>query len=241
MTRFVLKRLLMLVPLFFGITIVTFLVTELAPGDPTDALGELNPKMTVEVKHRLKERFGLDAPLGDRYVRWLRGAVRMDFGYSFKDGERVTAKILKRIPVTLGINLAALVLILTVAIPLGVRSAVREGTRFDRWVTVGVLAGFAMPSFWLALILMDFFGVRLGWLPVSGMASLDHELMSRPVRMWDTARHLILPVTVSALGGFAGISRFMRASMIEVLHEEYILTAVSKGLGEQTIFYKHAL
>lgn len=238
---YLIRRLLGLIPLFFGITLITFFVTQLAPGDPADLQAQMNPKMSVEAKQKLLERYGLDQPVWKRYAGWVGGIVRLEFGDSFRDGEKAIVKIAKRIPVTILISALSLFLIFLIAIPLGVLGAVRENSWIDHAIALFTFIGFAMPTFWLALLLMSLFGVTLHWLPVSGLVSLDHEYMTVPAKIIDTARHLILPVLVSALTGFAGVSRFMRTSMLEVLRQEYIKTAWSKGLTARDVYFRHAL
>ena len=240
MGPFLLRRILTLIPVFFGITLITFFVTELAPGDPVDLQMQLNPKISLEAKAKLLERYGLDRPIWERYARWTKGLLLLDFGRSFKDGEKVVVKIAKRIPVTLLISVLSLVLILSIAIPLGVFGAVKENSWLDHLITLFVFIGFSMPTFWLALLLMSYFGVQLHVLPVSGLTSLDYEYLGPLEKLFDLTRHLILPVAVSALSGFAGVSRYMRTSMLEVLHQDYMKTAWSKGLKDSTVLYKHA-
>ena len=165
----------------------------------------------------------------------------MDFGKSFVDGRPVIKKIMERMPVTILINFLAIVVILSLAIPIGIKSAVKRGSFFDRSTTLFVFTGFAIPSFWLALILMSFFGVRLGWFPVSGITSLNFENFSIFRKILDVAHHLVLPVLVASIGGLAGFSRYMRQSMINVMDEDYIRTARAKGLPEKSVIYKHGL
>ncbi len=150
-------------------------------------------------------------------------------------------KILERLPITILLNCLSLFLILIVAIPLGVISAVRQNSLFDRVTGVFVFIGFAVPTFWLALLLMILFGVHLGWLPISGIRSLNYEYLPPWKAVWDLIRHLILPVMLSAFGGLAGLSRYMRANMLEVIRQDYILTARAKGLPERIVIYQHAL
>ena len=166
--------------------------------------------------------------------------VRLDFGESMVDGRSVTRKIMERVPVTLGINLLSIALILSLAIPIGVLSAVRQHSLFDRVSTVLVFIGFSTPSFWLALLLMILFGVELGLLPISGIQSVDTSGMSAFEKLLDIAKHLVLPVAVSAFGGIAGMSRYSRSSMLEVIRQDYIRTARAKGLSERVVIMRHA-
>jgi peptide/nickel transport system permease protein len=202
----------------------------------------MNPKVSKEAQERLRAYYGLDRPLHVQYGRWLARMATLDFGESFApDGRPVIDKIAERIPVTLSINVLSLLLILAVAIPVGVRSAVHRGGWFDRISTVAVFAGFATPTFWLALLLMILFGVKLGWLPISGLVSLGHDSLSPLGKLWDRARHLALPVFLEAFGGLAGFSRYMRSSMLDAVRQDYVTTARAKGLPEGRVVYGHAL
>ncbi|MDP6686101.1 MAG: ABC transporter permease [Candidatus Omnitrophota bacterium] len=241
MFKYLLRRLIGLIPLLLGITIITFSVIHLAPGKPTDLETQFNPKVSMEARERIAHLYGLDKPLHVQYMDWLKRLVRMDFGLSFMDSRPVIEKIRERIPITLGINLASILLILLIGIPIGVTSAVKEGSFYDRSMTIFVFVGFAIPTFWLSLMLMDLVGVRWGLLPVSGIKSLEFDKFSLGEKIVDIARHLILPIFVSAFGGLAGISRYMRSNMVHVLKQDYIRTARAKGLSEKDVVYKHGL
>jgi len=241
MGRYIFKRIIGLVILLLGITIITFAVIHLAPGKPTDLETQFNPKVSLEARERISHLYGLDKPLPVQYIEWLKRLIKFDFGVSFMDSRPVMEKILERIPVTLAIELASMILILLIGIPIGISSAVREGSFYDRSMTVFVFIGFAVPTFWLSLVLMDFIGVRWGALPISGIKSLEFEKFGFFEKVIDVSRHLILPVAVSAFGSLAGISRYMRSSMLNVLKQDYIRTARAKGLREKEVLYKHAL
>ena len=241
MIRYIFRRIIGLIPLLFGITIISFAVIHLAPGKPTDLETQFNPKVSLEARERIARIYGLDKPLHIQYIDWLKRILRLDFGVSFVDSRPVIEKIGERIPITLGINLASIILILLIGVPIGVTSAVKEGSFYDRFMTVFVFVGFAIPTFWLALILMDLIGVRWGLLPISGIKSLEFEKFTFFEKMIDIVRHLTLPVFVSAFGGLAGISRYMRSNMVQVLKQDYIRTARAKGLSEKDVIYKHAL
>ena len=242
MLPYLLKRLILLIPMLLGITLVSFIVIHLAPGSPTDMQTMMNPKVSLEAQKRLRELYGLDKPLHVQYWDWLSRLVRLDLGRSFApDGRPVWDKIKERLPVTISINLLAMGLILVVAIPIGVIAATHPHSWFDRATTIFVFIGFAMPGFWLALLLMMFFGVYLDWLPISGLTSLFFEKLTFGEKVVDLARHLILPVLVSAFGGLAGMSRYMRGNMLEVIRQDYIITARAKGLAERTVIFKHAM
>jgi peptide/nickel transport system permease protein len=241
MLNYIIKRLFLMIPLLFGITLVTFIVIHLAPGNPVEVQTEMSLKVTAQAKENLKRLYGLDKPLHVQYIDWLRRFVKFDFGKSFVDGRKVIDKIVERIPVTLSINILSMILIFIVAIPIGVLSATKQYSLFDKLTTVFVFIGFSTPTFWLALLLMILFGVNMGILPISGIQSLDVSGMSFTERIIDYAKHLILPVSVSAFGGIAGLSRYSRSSMLEVIRQDYIRTARAKGLPESKIIFKHAL
>ena len=242
MSHYLLRRLLLMIPLLIGITLISFTVIHLAPGEPTDLQTQMNPQASGDLQARLHKNYGLDKPLHQQYLLWLQRLVKLDFGDSFaQDNRPVRDKIAERLPVTITLNLLSLATILLVALPLGVISAVRRNSLFDRATTVLVFTGFAMPSFWLALLLMDWFCVRLGWLPVSGLKSLGYEYLSFSGQIFDRISHLLLPVFIAAIGGLAGFSRYMRSNMLEVIRQDYIMTARAKGLSEGVVIYKHAL
>lgn len=242
MLTYIAKRVLMMIPVLLGITVISFAVMKFAPGDPTSLLTDLNPNMNQEAVQRIRAHYGLDQPWFVQYWKWLKNMAMMDFGRSFApDNRAVIDKIMERIPITLLINVLTLFLTLVVSIPIGVMSAVRMDTLFDRSATVFVFLGFAIPSFWLALLLMILFGVKLEWLPISGFRSLHYGELSAVGQVLDVAKHLILPVFVSAFGGLAGMSRYMRSNMLEVIRQDYITTARAKGLDERKVIYVHAL
>ena len=242
MTRYLIKRILFMIPLLLGITVICFAVMHLAPGKPTDLQTQMNPKASAEMKERLLSLYELDKPLHVQYVSWLKKLARGDLGTSFSSDHRPVAdKILERLPITILINVLSLLIIIAVAVPIGVLSAVYQDSLFDKVTAVVVFVGFAVPTFWLALLLMIFFGIHLGWLPISGLRSLNYEYLSTWAQLADLAGHLVLPVFISAFGGLAGLSRYMRANMLEVIRQDYILTARAKGLSERQVIYKHAL
>ncbi len=242
MLYYLLKRLLMMIPLLLGITLITFVVIHLAPGEPVEMQVAMNPKVSAEARQRLREHYGLDKPLNVQYVKWVARLARLDFGRSFaSDNRPVLDKIKERVPITLALNLIVLVIEVGLAIPIGVLAATHRNTPLDKGITVFVFLGFAVPTFWLALLLIYLFGVQLGWLPVSGLHSLGSDGFSRIRWFWDLVKHLLLPVSVMAFGALAGMSRYMRSNMLEVIRQDYITTARAKGLPERTVIYRHAL
>jgi peptide/nickel transport system permease protein len=244
------KRFLEMIPTLFGITLISFFIIHLAPGKPTDIFTELNPKITPEARERLEKLYNLDKPVIVQYGMWLKKIVRLDFGESFSSDRRsVMEKIWdskkplleRRLFVTFMINLLSMIIIFLIAIPIGISSATHQHSLYDKITTTTVFIGFAMPSFWLALLLMMFFGVYLDWLPVSQLKSMNYDSLTLPGKIWDLAKHLILPIFVSAFGGLAADSRYMRSSMLDVIRQDYVTVARAKGLPEKTVIYRHAL
>ena len=242
MWSYILKRLIGLIPLLFGITIITFIVIHLAPGAPGQVQMQMNPKMNKEVIERLRKLYGLDKPLYQQYLEWVDRVVKLDFGLSMsQDREPVIEKIGKRLPITILLNTVVMLVVLLLALPIGIYSAYKRNSLTDRSITVAVFIGFATPSFWLALLLMIFFGIYLGVLPISGITSLSFSSLSLWGKIIDVGEHLVLPVISLSVGSLAYLSRYVRASMLEVLRQDYITTARSKGATERRVILLHAL
>jgi len=242
MKQYALKRLAGMIPLLIGITIISFGMMHLAPGEPSVVGNEFNPKVSATDIERLRAYYGLDKPLYEQYWNWLKRLAVLDFGNSFSaDGRPVMDKVLERLPITLWINVLAMLLILVIAIPIGVASAVRQNSLFDRGMTIFVFIGFAIPSFWLGLLLMIWLGVNSNLLPISGIHDYSWQQMGWLEQQLDLLKHLILPVFVSAIGGLAGMSRFMRSGMLDVIRADYITTARAMGANEHAIRYRLAL
>ncbi|SPQ00013.1 Oligopeptide transport system permease protein AppB [Candidatus Sulfobium mesophilum] len=249
MLTYLMKRMLELIPTLFGITLISFFIIHLAPGKPTDIFTELNPKITPEAREKLEKYYGLDKPIIVQYGLWLKRIVRLDFGESFSSDHRPVMEkiwngrkplIERRLFVTFMINLLSMVVILIIALPLGIFSATHQNTLYDKIATTAVFVGFAMPTFWLALLLMILLGVDLRWLPISQLRSMNYDSLSVMGKAWDLTRHLILPIFVSAFTGLAADSRFMRSSMLEVIRQDFVTVARAKGLPERTVIYRHA-
>jgi peptide/nickel transport system permease protein len=234
---------LLALPILIGITFVSFVVIHLAPGEPAETTGDRTGEgIDQQTQKMLREMYDLDKPLAVQYWRWLTRVVRLDFGRSFTpDSRPVLQKIGERLPVTLLLNVVEMLIIIALAVPIGVLSATRQHSAFDKITTVFVFVGFATPDFWLALLLMILFGAQLGWLPISGLRSMNAEYLSFWKQQWDFVSHLVLPVTVATFGGLAGFSRYMRQSMLEVVRQDYIQSARAKGLAERVVIGKHAL
>jgi peptide/nickel transport system permease protein len=243
MLAYALRRLLLTLPLLIGITFVSFFVIHLAPGDPVEMQsGDIQIDRNVQAYEQMRKEFELDKPLHVQYGKWLLRLARLDFGRSFApDGRPVLTKIGERLPITLLLNIVEMLIIVALAVPIGVLSATRQYSTFDKITTVFVFVGFATPDFWLALLLMILFGVQLGWMPISGLRSLNWEYLSFWRQQWDFLSHLALPILVATFGGLAGFSRYMRQSMLEVIRQDYIQSARAKGLAERVVIGKHAL
>lgn len=237
MGSYLIKRLIQTIPILFGITIVSFLIINLAPGSPVGMT--LNPTASPKVIEQMRKNYDLDKPLPVQYVLWLK---RLFTGklVSFKDGKPVLEKILERFPATLLLNLTATALIFSLAIPLGVFSATRRYSLLDNLGTFLAFLGISIPSFWLAYLLI--LGVvKLIGVPVLGLRSFALDQQGFFVFLSDRIWHLMLPATVLAVGGIAAVSRYTRSSMLEVLRQDYIRTAKAKGLSDEEVYYRHAL
>lgn len=241
MRKYLIRRLFMMIPLVLGISILTFAILKLSPGDPASLSVSLNSKIDPGYITKLRASFGLDQPVYIQYWRWLKGMLSLDFGKSFMDNRPVLTVILERLPATLLLSGLSEILLFLVAVPLGILAAYYQGRWLDRFTTFFSFAGFAMPSFWLALMLMLVFGVQLDWLPVSGMMNVGSEYLPWYRQAGDILAHLILPLAVTTYGGLASVSRYARTSMLEVIRQDYIRTARAKGLSEFQVVFRHAL
>lgn len=239
MSRLIIRRLVELLPLLIGITLLSFFVMHLAPGDPTALF--IDPHVKPEELARLKANWGLDRPVIVQYFYWLKNVLVGDFGRSYLTGRPVIQEIMERIPATLLLMGSSLFLSLAIAIPVGVYSAVKKNSRFDRIFSFISFLGISIPSFWLALMLILLFSLTLGWFPSFGMT--NPLLKDAPwwIRLLDLQWHLALPVFALTFLSIAGLTRYQRAAVLEVLREDYIRTARAKGLPERIVFFKHAL
>jgi peptide/nickel transport system permease protein len=242
MLSYIFIRLMGLIPLLLGITLICFIVIHLAPGEPTDVLTALNPKASEMAREKFRKMYNLDKPLYIQYIMWLKKFIILDFGDSFSQDRRpVLNKIIERLPLTLYLNISALILMFLIAIPLGVFSAYYANTLFDKITSLLVFIGFAIPSFWLALLCMYYFGVVLGVIPISGIHSYNFENLSFFGKIIDIGKHSIMPVTLSVFSSLAGISRFARNSTLDVLSEDFIEATKARGIPERNILFGHAL
>ena len=263
MGYYITRRLLQAVPMLLLVSVILFALVNLAPGGPMAGLSRSRPK-PAQIQ-MLKRQFGLDKPLPMQYVIWLigndwmkvdadgdgvaesrgerRGILRADFGFSYRTRRPVLDEIMDRLPNTIYLMSITLIVVLLIAIPIGVISAVKQYSAFDIILTTLSFMGQAIPEFWLGMILLIVFYAWLDnpftgepLLPPGGMQTLDAGFS-----IWDRIKHLILPVTMGAVGWVAWFSRFLRSSMLDVIHQDYITTARAKGLAERVVLYRHAL
>ncbi len=239
MGRFVLRRVIQMIPLVIGITIITFGLANLVPGSPISDL-ELNPNIQPQDLERIRHSLGLDQPLYIRYFQWFSHIIRGDLGISLVTYRPVSELILQKLPNTLLLTGAALLLSLLFSIPVGVYSATRRNTVFDHVTTVGAVGGVAVPIFWLGLMMIILFSVKFrDWglpsLPSGGVHTLGQS------GFLDLLKHLLMPAFVLAFVQTAAWTRYIRSQMIEVLRQDYVRTAASKGLRENAVVYGHAL
>lgn len=252
MLSYIIKRLLWAIPTLLGVSILVFSMVHLAPGDPALVmLGEHASKESVEA---LREQMGLNKPLLDQYIMFVSNAVQGDFGISMTSGEPVIDEFMERFPATVELALVAMFFAVIAGLFAGIISAVKRYSIFDYTAMGTALAGVSMPVFWLGLMLIYFFSVELAWLPVSGRLGyefdidevtglflIDAILMDDYEAFWDALKHLILPAIALGTIPMAIIARMTRASMIEVLKEEYIRTAKAKGCSKTQVIMIHAL
>ncbi len=250
MKGYIVRRLIQVVPTFLGITFITFMIIQLAPGNPIlmklqlTSEGQIADSATTQkIIEETKKLYGLDKPLPVQYLMWIKRVVTFDFGRSYKDHRKVWDKIKERIPATLQLNILSILLIYIIAIPAGVFSAVKADTFVDRVLTLLFFILYSLPSFWVAVMLIMLFGGGEYWdvFPVYGISSIGAD--SWPFWKWliDRVWHLVLPVLCLSYGGWAYLSRLMRAELLEVIREDYIRTARAKGLDERVVIMKHAL
>jgi peptide/nickel transport system permease protein len=241
MLNYTLRRLAYVVPTLFGITLVTFLIINLAPGNPIAVVhgGVMDSRISREAYEQMLELYGLDQPVLVRYVTWLKRLLTFDFGDSFHERRPVTDLILERLPATLALNVASLFVALLVAIPLGLFSALKQNTAFDKINGTILYMMYSLPDFWVALLLIMLFGVKLKILPILGMEAIGSQDLGFFGYWLDRARHMVLPTICLTYGSLAFLSRFVRGATLEVIRQDYIRTARAKGLDEDRVVYTH--
>ncbi len=238
MGRYILRRLLIGIPVLFGITLVTYLIVSLAPGDPVSAM--VNPEQISELGpgwlDQQRAELGLDKPIPVRYGLWMKEVAQGNLGYSYTDRQPVADKLSERIWPTVKLMLTVQILALIIAVPIGIISAVRQYSLIDYIATIFGFATISIPAFFLALVAIYVFSIQLRWLPAAGMGTLGE-----PPTFVDSLKHLILPATVLGLGQAAPLIRYTRSSMLETVRQDYVRVARAKGLSERVVISRHAL
>ena len=237
MRAYIIRRLLYAIPTLIGISVLVFAVTRLAPGDPVRlyTFGALN--ITEEDIEALRVHYGLNKPLFLQYVDWMTLALQGDFGISLQYHQPALKLLLERLPATLQLATAALILQLGIGIPLGVIAALKRGTWIDNVIRVFAVIGHAIPTFWIGLLFIILFAVTWRILPSQGLLTVGKDMWDIPDRL----RHIILPALVLALAGIANYSRYLRTETLDVISQDYIRTAHAKGLRERRVVFVHAL
>jgi len=248
MRDYIFKRLLLLIPTLFGITLITFFIIQLAPGNPVERKLQLDQgiqaeAITQQIVEETKKLYGLDKPIYERYWIWVKQIATLDFGRSYKDHRPVINKIAERIPITLTLNIISIILIYLIAIPIGVYSAVSHGRFSERVSTFFLFILYSIPSFWMAMILIFFLGGGDYWdiFPVYGILSPGAENYPFFKKAINFLWHIALPVFCLTYGSLAYLSRFQKGSLLEVLREDFVRTATAKGLPRHKVLLKHAL
>jgi peptide/nickel transport system permease protein len=261
MTRYLIRRLLQAIPTFLGVTLITFIVIRLAPGDPVMQL-TFDPKIKAETREKMRRQLGLDKPLAVQYLYWLvgndwlewfgeevddraltRGVLRLDFGKSYLEKRPATEMVLERVPATLTLNITALLIAYAVGLPVGIYSAVRQNGPFDNASRVIAVIFNAVPGFWLSLMVMLVFAVKfkewgLPHIAMGGMYTITPGGEFK-YNVIDRLRHLLPPALILATGGIASMSRYMRTEVLEIMHQDYVRTARAKGLSERIVTLVH--
>ena len=237
MSKYLLRRLLISIPVLAGISLILFTILAMAPGDPFEELAT-NPNVPAEVRMNLRAKFGLDDPIAIRYVRWFGSMMRGDWGFSFTSRVNVDTLILQRLPTTLIVLGSAQLLAILVALPIGTLSAVRPYSIFDQIATTLAFIGFSLPTFFTGLLFILFFSIYLDWLPFIYQA----DISATGWRFyWEHARQAAMPVAVLGLFQGAALTRFVRSAVLDVIRLDYINTARAKGLSEHVTIAKHAV
>ncbi|HVQ03190.1 MAG TPA: ABC transporter permease [Burkholderiaceae bacterium] len=237
MGSYILRRLMIAVPSLLGISVVLFTVLALAPGDPFEELAT-NPNVPAEVRVMLRAKFGLDDPVWQRYVRWLAAMVQGDWGYSFISRVDVDTLIAQRVPVTLAVIGLSQLLALAVALPVGIISAVKPYSWFDRVASTLAFVGFSLPTFFTGILLILIFSIKLDWLPFVFRADIS---ASGWAWWWEMLKQSIMPICVLGLFQGASWTRYVRSAVLDVVRLDYVNTARAKGLAERAVILKHVV
>jgi len=241
LTRYVGKRLILAVPTLAGVVLSVFLLLRVAPGDPASAAGrQTGRRVSPAAALALRKLYGLDRPLSRQIASWFSRAARFDFGDSFQDHRPVSRRIVEAAPYTFGLNLAALILTLAIGIPLGAAQAERAGSAFDRVTGGALFLLYSTPSFWVAMILVTVFAVRLEWLPLFGVASDAMKGSGAGAALADLARHAVLPLVCLTYGTLAFFTGLVRSSVRDASSAEYVLAARARGASRSRALWHHA-
>lgn len=232
MAGFIIRRALQAIIVIFLITILSFMLLQIIPGDPVIRI--LGSKATPQAIAELTHQLGLDLPIHLQYIKWMTGIVHGDLGSSFIFHEQVSDLLIERFPVTIYLTIVSLIFSTAVGVIAGVASAVKRGTFIDSIISLFANIGIAVPTFWLGILGIYLFGLKLGWLPIQGWVSPTENL-------WENITHAIMPVIALSVPNIAVVARQTRSSMLETIHQDYIRTATSKGLKQRVVLYKHAL
>jgi peptide/nickel transport system permease protein len=238
MTAYIVRRILLAVPTLFGIVLAVFFLLHLAPGGPLSLAGQ-HGRVSREAVDQMRHLYKLDRPISEQFLAWMERVARFDLGDSFQDHRPVARRIFEALPYTLELNLLALFLTLLIAVPLGVTAAGRPGGAFDRVSAAALFALYSLPSFWVALLLMSLFSVRLEWLPLFGVAS-DVATASGWGALADRAAHLVLPVVCLTYGALAFFARLVRAGVAETASQDFVLAARARGASRRRALWAHA-
>ena len=247
MKKYILKRILLIIPTMLGITLITYGMIRLAPGDYTTLRLGMDSALKTgsigkEILEQERKLYGLDKPIIVGYIDWLGKFMRLDFGTSRKDGRPVATRIAEALPITLTLNIISMILIYIISIPMGIVSAVRKDSLFDRGTSLVLFILYSLPTFWVGLLLLLYLGSGeyLNLFPLGGIHSDSAASAGVLTRLIDVGWHLVLPVATLTYGGFAFLARYTRANMLEVINQQYIMTARAKGLSEKKVVFVHA-
>lgn len=249
MRAYVIRRLLLIVPTFIGISILTFALIQLAPGSPVafklrGLQGEMKSNAaTQQIMEQTKALYGLDKPIPVQYAKWMMRLVKLDFGNSMKDQRPVITKIAEALPITIQLNVLSILLVYLISIPLGVYSATHRGSKTDGAITFSLFLMYSLPTFWVAMLLILFLGGGdyLNWFPIYGINSPGADSLSWGDWLLDRLWHMALPLFCLTYGSFAFISRYMRAGMLDVLRQDYVRTARAYGFSGRVVVWRYAM
>lgn len=245
MLQYILRRLLIMIPTLFGISLITFVIINLSPMDPLAARqgGAMSKRYVLSKEYMEKQRrlFHLDKPIPMRYLLWLRRMVTLDFGESWQDSRPVIDKVLERMPLTLYLNLVSFAMIFLISVPLGSYAALKRGQPFDKVTGNVVFVLYSLPIPWVALMLLIYAGVEWNLLPITGIVSDDFSTLGLFGKLGDIISHSILPVMCLTYGGLAFLTKLTRTSVLEVINQDYIRAALARGLQRREVLFRHGL